>query len=85
MGNQQETISRGWKLFPALGNNFSQCETISHGGGPFSTVRFPACLASRHRSKGEATSGRHHKKEATFGHPSLMDIPMDGCLEARQA
>ena len=68
-----------------MGNQFPRWETISHGGKSISTVGFPACLASRHPSIGEAASGRLHKGGAAFGRPSFVDIPMDGCLEARQA
>ena len=66
------------KGFPTVGNHFPQWGTISHGGKSFSTVGFPACLPSRHPR-------RLDKGAVALGHPSFVDIPMDGCLEARQA
>ena len=80
-----EMISHGGKPLSTVGNHLPRWEDISHGGNSFSTVGFPACLASRHLSIGEAASCRFHKGGAAFSCPSFVDIPMDGCLEARQA
>ena len=45
--------------FSLFGTYFLRQQTISHRGKSFCTVGFPACLASRHLSIGEAASGLH--------------------------
>ena len=60
-------------------------EIIFHCGKSFSTVGFPACLASRHPSIGISTKeGRPPAAPPLWRRPEAAS-PMDGCLEARQA
>ena len=82
--------SKVWvqRIMKTVGNDIPRWENNFHGGKPsptFFMVGFLARLASRHPSIGEVASGHLHEGGAAFDRPSFVDIPMDGCLEARQA
>ena len=68
-----------------VGNHFPRWETVSHAGKSCSTASISSLPSLQTPSPEKAVSGHLHKGGAAFGNPSFVDIPMDGCLEARQA
>ena len=71
--------------FPQLGTIFDRGKPFPHGGKLFSTVGFPACLASTHPSIGTSIKEGQTKAAPPLWRRPEAAPPMDGCLEARQA